>query len=719
MSTNDLLKAFFDRQKELLEKERKAEVDRNALLVSACSPKLLESRGLALTGLGVVEISIGLGGKSLIELERPSAYHSTPLFPPHTFRPGDLARIDDYASLQSSRGKKSSIKAAKRADSDISAMEGVVYKVTDTRIVIAVDPVDGRDDLDIPEKCILLKLANSITFDRMDSAISSLEATILHTNTDEKARARPPIRRTTLVDVLLGISTPSPPKTLESFTFYDQSLNDSQREAVRFCLEASEVALIHGPPGTGKTHTLVEVIRHLIRQDNRVLVCGASNLAVDNLLERLIPYDIHLTRIGHPARVLASLHNSTLDSQASKSEESALANDVKAEIEDAMKILAGKGKNRPRGAERKKLWEEIRELRKEYRKREGNIVKRALGKAQIVFATCHSSGGRQLQHARFDVVIIDEATQALEAVCWIPILKGQKLILAGDPLQLPPTIMSMTSSNASPKVKTTSTSKAKAVAKHTESARSMALRPSESLEVTLFDRLEAMLGPSVKRMLTVQYRMHSIIAEFPSITLYSSKLISHESVASHLLKDLPGVSDDENLNADVLDVPIVFYDTSGCEFYERVEDEGGKGNDEGSRSNENEAVIIQRWVEMLVKAGVSSSQIAVITPYQAQVTLLTSMLSNTMHELEIGTVDGMQGREKEAVVLSLVRSNDKREVGFLSEKRRLNVAMTRPRRHLCVVGDSSTVAQGSDYLKHWMEWLETNADVRFGGELIS
>jgi len=213
--------------------------------------------------------------------------------------------------------------------------------------------------------------------------------------------------------------------------------------------------------------------------------------------------------------------------------------------------------------------------------------------------------------------------------------------------------------------------------------------------------------------------MHSVIAGFPSTALYSSKLISHDSVASHLLKDLPGVSDDETLRAGVLDVPLVFFDTAGCEFYERIDGDNGKRGDEGSRSNENEAVMVQSWIDTLVKAGLSHAQIAVITPYQAQVTLLTSMLRNSAPDLEIGTVDGMQGREKEAVVLSLVRSNDKREVGFLSEKRRLNVAMTRSRRHLCVIGDSSTVSHGSEYLKKWMEWLETKADVRFGGELMS
>jgi len=233
------------------------------------------------------------------------------------------------------------------------------------------------------------------------------------------------------------------------------------------------------------------------------------------------------------------------------------------------------------------------------------------------------------------------------------------------------------------------------------------------LEVTLFDRLESMYGPSIKRMLTVQYRMHEMICDFPSTVLYASRLQSHASVAKHLLKDLPGSSDDPDF-ADVLATPVVFFDTAGCEYFERVDEEGGN-NDEGSRRNENEAMVVKHWVEKLVEAGLQPSQIALIAPYQAQVTALTSLLRPSMPELEIGTVDGMQGREKEAVILSLVRSNDKREVGFLKEKRRLNVAMTRPKRHLCVIGDSSTVSHGSAYLKSWMEWLEENADVRFGG----
>ncbi|KAG9226737.1 hypothetical protein CCMSSC00406_0008437 [Pleurotus cornucopiae] len=777
MSSESDIHEFVDKYKALLLQERNEEIDRSSLLLSNCGPKLLELKGLALGGLSVVEMNIGLGGKTLVELERPLAHHTTPSFPPHTFRPGDLARIEANASSNASTKKPK--KAT--APSDTKAVEGVVYKVSDTRIVIAVDQSDASDDIDLPQVCRVLKLANSVTYDRMSKALETLEKTA----TDPKFSAN----RTRLMEVLLGITQPSKPLPLPGITFFDESLNESQKTAVRFTLEAPEVACIHGPPGTGKTHTLIEIIRQLTSvspanpKPQRLLVCGASNLSVDNILERLLALPavekgekLKVTRVGHPARVMAhqGVLESTLDAKAGRSEQAALAKDIKNEIDAAMGVLTGKGKGvkgkGPRGAERKKLWEEVKALRKEYRQREGGVVKAVLGESQVVLATCHSSGGRQLNNQQFDVVLIDEATQALEAVgsasgllvtlselgvrmrtkvCWIPIFKAKKLILAGDPMQLPPTILSINAheksktraaksggstasksvSKASPKPEDDNSdisddselsddaepSRTTQVTSSAAQGRkaSAVIRPPRTLETTLFDRLEKMYGSKIKRMLTIQYRMHEQICAFPSKTLYHSKLKSHSSVAGHLLLDLPNThADSEEDEKDILATPVIFFDTSGCEYYERVDGEG----DEGSRSNENEAMVVKQWVDKLVSAGVLPEQIAVITPYQAQVTLLSTLLRPVHGQsLEIGTVDGMQGREKEAVVISLVRSNDKREVGFLKEKRRLNVAMTRAKRSLCVVGDSSTICHGGPFLKKWLAWLEANADVRYGG----
>ncbi|KAJ3850391.1 P-loop containing nucleoside triphosphate hydrolase protein [Lentinula lateritia] len=710
-SSDSQLLAFIDRQKLLLTRERDAEVERSSLLLSNCGPRLLEQKGLALLGLGIHEVKIGLGGKTLIELERPSAYHTNPTFPPHNLRTGDLARIEANITTKSKRQAST--------DTKDSTVEGVVYKVSDTRIVLAVD---SEDDLGLPERCRLVKLANSITYDRMDHAIEHLEKTI---------KGEKDTELTPLIKVLMGMMPPSPLNKLEDISFFDEFLNPSQKEAIRFCLESPEVACIHGPPGTGKTHTLIEIIRQLASTSSkRILVCGASNLSVDNILERLLALPVsdesprlRVTRIGHPARVMThqGILEATLDMKAARTDQAALAKDVKSELETTLALLSGKGKGvkgKVKGSERKKLWEEVKALRKEYRKREGGIVSSVLNESQIVVATCHSSGGRQLRNQEFDVVIIDEATQAIEAVCWIPIFKAKKLVLAGDPMQLPPTVLSLDKRRKQP---------SKGSSASIPRSKMPILRPSRSLETTLFDRLESMYGSGIKRMLNVQYRMHNQICTFPSRTLYSKKLTSHSSVANHLLLDLPETqsvhtstkaSDDEETRKEILGTPITFFDTAGCEYFERLDGESGGDGDEGSRCNENEATVVKQWVEGLVEAGVGPERIAVITPYvyQAQVTLLTSLLRPLYGTLlEIGTVDGMQGREKDAVVISLVRSNDKREVGFLKEKRRLNVAMTRAKRHLCVVGDSSTVIHGGSYLKKWLQWLDENADVRYAG----
>ncbi|GLB39891.1 putative DNA helicase [Lyophyllum shimeji] len=751
MATDARVTEFIARQRLLLKQERDAEIERSSLLLSNCGPKLLEQKGLSVGGLGVVGVNIGLGGKTMVELERPSAYHVNPVFPPHTIRPGDLARIEAHVSAEPAKKTKKTATEERKG----SRPEGVVYKVSDTRIVIAIDSSDTADDLDLPERCRVVKLANSVTYDRMDKALDQLERRVSGLKDDKIS-----VESLRLTQVLLGIVPRSDTRPIEGLKFFDESLNDSQKDAIKFCLESPEVACIHGPPGTGKTHTLVELIRQLTTispynpKPLKLLVCGASNLSVDNILERLLALPpgekgerLKVTRIGHPARVMAQEHvlESTLEVKATRTDQAALARDVKNELEETLSILSGKGKGakgkRPKGAERKKLWDDVKALRKEYRQREGGVVKSVLAESQVVVATCHTAGGRQLQNHDFDVLIIDEATQAVEAVCWIPIFKAKKLILAGDPMQLPPTILSISDQRKrkekavkskvakllpaapskqavapSPQIDEDSDSGTESLASDgaeptlVEATAALSLEPPAT---TLFERLEKMYGSSVKRMLTTQYRMHAEICSFPSKTLYSSKLISHGSVEGHLLKDLPGTyAENEDDEREMLATPVVFFDTAGCEYFERMDGDA----DEGSRCNENEATVVKNWVDKLVEMGLTPDQIAVITPYQAQVTLLSSLLRPTYGSaLEIGTVDGMQGREKEAVIISLVRSNETREVGFLKEKRRLNVAMTRARRHLCVVGDSSTVCHGGGYLKRWLAWLDAHADVKYAG----
>lgn len=279
------------------------------------------------------------------------------------------------------------------------------------------------------------------------------------------------------------------------------------------------------------------------------------------------------------------------------------------------------------------------------------------------------------------MVIVDEASQALEAQCWIPVLSSgaSKLVLAGDHLQLPPTIKSSTAKADKKIAKTTAATNsfetaAKAVDDLTlaDKDERQTKETGVHLENTLFDRLLKLHGNKIKRMLTTQYRMHEKIMRFPSKALYEDKLLAAEAVKARLLKDLPyGVK-----QVDDTAEPLVFFDTQGGDFPEKTEDEDPlKGKSSllaESKVNESEALIVEEHVANLIDAGVKAEDIAIVTPYNGQLALLSQMLKEKFPGLELGSVDGFQGREKEAVIVSLVRSNPEHEVGFLSEKRRLN-----------------------------------------------
>jgi DNA polymerase alpha-associated DNA helicase A len=471
---------------------------------------------------------------------------------------------------------------------------------------------------------------------------------------------------TYFMKVLFGHATPSSPdyESLgEGLKFIDPTLNDSQKEAIRFALASKEIALIHGPPGTGKTHTLIELILQMARRGMRILVCGPSNISVDNIVERLTPHRISIVRIGHPARLLSSVLDHSLEVLTQTSDAAEIVRDVRKEI-DQKQASIRKTRN---GRERRQIYGDLKELRKEFRDRESKCVDNLLTGSKVVLATLHGAGGYQLKNQKFDVVVIDEASQALEAQCWIPLLSASKVVLAGDHLQLPPTIKS---TNVKGQDKAAKTSKDDA------DGPSPAIK-GVALETTMFDRLLSLHGPSIKRMLTTQYRMHERIMRFPSDELYESKLIAADFVRERLLKDLPYDIED----TDDTKEPLVFWDTQGGDFPEKTEDEdlarkGGLLAE--SKSNEMEAAVVIRHVENLVATGVKPEDIAVVTPYNAQLALLSQSLKEKYPGIELGSVDGFQGREKEAVVVSLVRSNPEHEVGFLGEKRRLNGLSSSP-----------------------------------------
>ena len=393
-------------------------------------------------------------------------------------------------------------------------------------------------------------------------------------------------------------------------------------------------------------------------------MCGPSNISVDNIVERLAPHKLPIIRLGHPARLLPSVLNHSLDVLTQTSEAAGIVKDVRKEM-DAKQASIKKTRS---GRERKAIYNDMKDLRKEYREREKQCVTTLVSGSKVVLATLHGAGGFQLRNDQFDVVIIDEASQALEAQCWIPLLSAKKVILAGDHLQLPPTIKSL-EHNIKPKPET---DKDKPTS-------------GDSLEVTLFDRLLTLHGPSIKRMLTTQYRMHEKIMRFPSDEMYDSHLIAAPAVASRLLTTLPYPVHE----TDDTKEPLVFYDTQGGDFPETASsssspadptaDGGTKKPTKGSllndsKCNPSEALLVRHHVRALIDAGVKPEDVAVVTPYNAQLAYMSHelRLKELFPGLELGSVDGFQGREKEAVVVSLVRSNGEGEVGFLAERRRLN-----------------------------------------------
>uniref|UniRef100_A0A1I8F709 Ubiquitin carboxyl-terminal hydrolase 14 n=1 Tax=Macrostomum lignano TaxID=282301 RepID=A0A1I8F709_9PLAT len=438
-----------------------------------------------------------------------------------------------------------------------------------------------------------------------------------------------------LADLLLGERSLAPTRDLpppsgestaasgssRGVSYFNPHLDESQRAAVELGLRRSDLVMIHGPPGTGKTTTVVELVRQL----------------VDNLAERLIASGVRCVRLGHPARQLPQVVEHSLDALLARSEDRRIIADVRADID---KLLSG-GRNRRIGAE-------LRNLRSELRQREANCVKAILTRAQAVLCTLTVGGlndDSTLKEIQFDATVIDDGLLA-------GVARAPKCILAGDPYQLPPTVRSE-----------------RAVA--------------AGFAVTLMERLLPRSAEATQ-LLTVQYRMHRDIMLWSSEAFYSNQLIAHQSVAGHRLGRSSRLRRRVGWRRKTTTSfpPLLLVDTAGCEIW-----------------------LSWKHVSALVTSGLAPSDIAVISPYNLQVEHIRlaiqqqqqqqSTPSSNLQSVEVRSVDGFQGREKEAVIISLVRSNRKGIVGFLSEHRRLNVAVTRARRHLCVIGDCDTVGRGT------------------------
>ena len=309
---------------------------------------------------------------------------------------------------------------------------------------------------------------------------------------------------------------------------------------------------------------------------------------------------------------------------------------------------------------RRELRQEARSLLADARRLEAQAVESILNEADIICATTTGLDSEWLGECQFDLAVIDEACQSTEPGCWIPLLRSQRVVLAGDHCQLPPTIISR------------------------EAA-------AEGFQLSLFERL-MLQHQHLHRQLTIQYRMHQDIMAFSSREFYHDTLVAAPEVSEHLLGQLGHVQE-EHLTM----TPVEFYDTAGAGFDEEKEPDGD------SRRNPREAQLVELKVRSLLAAGLTPHDVAVIAPYAAQARLLRQNLA--IENLEIDTVDGFQGREKEVIIITLVRSNLHGVIGFLSDDRRMNVALTRARRKLLVIGDSATLGSHPFY-QRLLEYFE-------------
>jgi hypothetical protein len=527
-------------------------------------------------------------------------------------------------------GVGSVVSVTLRREARPDAPSGVVARRTRTAVAVAFDepPPDWATD----GRVVLELEPSQVTWERLAAGIARLR--------DEPAGRRWHAPLTGGVPRFLR--TARGPALAHA-------LNAEQAAALDLADRAEDLALIHGPPGTGKTTVLVEVVRRAAARGEKVLAAAPSNLAVDNLVERLAAERLSCVRLGHPARVLPALLAHTLESRTEGHEAARIAKGL---VEEALALRRSAAKRRQkrgpgRFSEARAGEREARTLLAEARALEARAAADVLDRADVVLATLTSLDAPVLAGRRYPLAVVDEATQAVEPALYLALLRADRAVLAGDHLQLPPTVLS-------------------------------AAAQEGGLGVSLFERLVPLAGPGARVTLAEQHRMNARIMAFPSEALYAGALRAHPAARDRAIDE----------------APLEVVDTAGRGF----EEETPAGSD--SKQNPGEAELVAAEVASLLARGLPPDGVAVISPYDAQVQRIRQLLAAEVERgLEVDTVDGFQGREKEAVIVSLVRSNEPGEVGFLADVRRMNVALTRARAKLVVVGDGATVSRHPFYAR--------------------
>jgi superfamily I DNA and/or RNA helicase len=620
--------------------EQKEDQAQFKLKNASASIKERRRRGLTWYPVSITHEDIGFGGKVVLELERPATRQDL-----HLFQVGKNACVFSNAP-----GYSGTHSATERP-----VLSGVVTSVRRNKLLLATTKETLPDWVLDGSTLNGSTLGIDLTFDEvsyreMNQALSA----VMTANGNRLAELR---------DVLLGAKVASFREHQADDLFYPSALNDSQLAAVRHVMSAQDVAIIHGPPGTGKTTTLVQAILETIRRERRVLVCAPSNTVVDLLTEKLAERGVNVIRMGNPSRVSDLLLQHTLDAgvmaHASYAKMHAMRQTAEQHRDTASEHVRNCGFEERQ--HRQWLRDEARTLRQAADDLERFMTEDVLESVQVITCTLVGASHRHMRHLSFETVFIDEAAQALEPGCWIPIAKGQRLVLAGDHHQLPPTVNSE------------------------QAAR-------EGLRETLFEKC-IQRQPDTARMLTMQYRMHAHIMGFSSDKFYGGQLVPHFSVRHAGLEAY-----DQRFAPEL---PVEFIDTSGCGFLEIAIPESR------STANPGEAhVLLERLSQLLAPYDPAEHEqgpltIGVIAPYRAQINYLKDAIEDSaplndlllQRRLSVGTVDSFQGQERDIIAITLTRSNPQGEIGFLSDIRRMNVGMTRARRKLLLVGDSSTLCR--------------------------
>lgn len=514
---------------------------------------------------------------------------------------------------------------------------GIINYVQDDRMVVVLPTPSALFDLQGVSSELGVQLYfDETSYKTMFSALSG----VMKAKNNRLAHLR---------DVLLG-KTPVSERKLFPVRF--PWLNVTQEEAVNHVLAAKEVSIVHGPPGTGKTTTLVEAIYETLHRENQVMVCAQSNTAVDWISEKLVDRGINVLRIGNPTRVndkmLSFTYERRFESHPDYSELWGIRKAIR-EIQSSFRKKSHSEKETARNR--------LSHLRFRATELEVQIDTDLFSEARVIACTLVGSANRVLTNHIFTTLFIDEAAQALEAACWIAIGKADRVILAGDHHQLPPTI------------------------KCIEAARG-------GLDRTLMQKVAAN-KPETVSLLKIQYRMHEDIMRFSSHWFYQDEL-----------KAAPEVSQRGIL---AYDTPIVWFDTADCDFEE------DRLSESMSRINKQEAVLLveqlQSYIEKITKERVLDESIdfGLISPYKSQVQYIRGLIKrNAFFKpfrklITVHTVDGFQGQERDVIMISLVRANDQGNIGFLNDLRRMNVAITRARMKLIILGDASTLTKHAFY----------------------